>query len=216
MGTRDDAEQIFNGLVAELRQPLLEINLLAATGGSSKMIEALSIQALRLYDDYTDLKMQTNQPALLSPSLLSAEVDDAVSQIAELARLHRKKIDKVYGREKLVGLNRGLFAAAVRSILFGLITSDTSRIKLEVRGGQYPSLRFYKDGFAVTQSDIDQSPNNYRGPAMAQQVGVTTGLLVGARLLELQGSELKVSSNQHGCQLVAKFRPSQQLSLIEV
>ena len=206
-------------VIAELRTTLLEVDLLAQTDGAPNIPEVTK-PAIQLCDGFLFAQDLDEQTALeLSPTSLSATVEDILHGLSPLARLYDVDLELTTTRSRVVAaLPKQAFKHATHGLLYSAISSlqNDCGSKLTIKTACYkqPYLSIFGSDLDFVRKDIHSSRRLNKLKPTLMSCGLQSGLILADELYRRMGSRLSFSANQHGKGFLVGFAATKQMALV--
>ena len=207
-------------IVAEMRTPLAELNILARAGRTEEVRE-LTQHILSLFESFLYAqKLEVGSENLpLSQYSLSVITTEILRKMQVLASFYNIELNlrDLHRQSTNVYLNKEVFERATHSLLYALILSlqNQATASLEVRLGTspQPSLRFFSRELSIGREHFVFQTKTTRSGVL--KPGYSYGFPLAHFLYKQLNSPLRFLSNQHGSGLTVGFKTTQQLLLTE-
>ncbi|MCB9821373.1 hypothetical protein H6798_02445 [Candidatus Nomurabacteria bacterium] len=220
LGGVHKSEGIYFSLISELRNPILELKLLAEARGDLQAV-TLAKQTLELFDGFlflNDVTFSGDQLQLV-PCNLASETDDILHGLEPLARIYDIGLKRSSTKARVnAALDKQAYAHATHGLVYGAITSLQNKpgsiIQIHTSGGNTPSLRVFSPD--LEHAIEPQASGRLKHMPLPQSDGIGSGFTLAKLLFQQLGSKLKYTNNQFGHGVSAGFMPTKQLSLVDI
>lgn len=205
------------GVVAEMRTPLAEIQMLLDAGKLKEGREVIS-QTLELFNGflYAQRLEASEEDLNFSPHSLAASTEHILHKVTPFARLYDVSLDFKTSAKKInVNLSQPAFNHATFGLLYSLISflQNKKKARLGIRTAckEVATLRFFSSDLEIFQKHNLSSSTKLNPHAS----GLGSGLILANSIYRQIGSRLSFVANQHGRGLSVDFKTTRQMTLVE-
>ena len=148
-------------IVAEMRTPLAELNILASAGRLREVRE-LTQHISYLFESFLYAqKLEVEREEFASEQYsLSVITTEILAKMQALASFYNIKLDlrEPQRRTSYVSLNKEIFEKATHCLLYALIVAlqnqETASLEIKLEAGPQPSLRFFSSKLNIGRKDF--------------------------------------------------------------